>query len=206
MGEQTPQVWAHCANVKIVAATTTTSTTPGLTPPTPPPGEGDEDQHMHETWEAFPDHVCRLHAGDTSHDGGGSIDHKGHELDIYTIDACKFQCMQELDCKGVEFHPHTHHCEIWSEPIGFTLQKPGYQCHKLAKKSSKLLLAETNGQPVLAETSRHTWASLHMAIVSGIATAAVLSVAAMAVRRMARSTASQVELYSDQEAAQTPVD
>merc|ERR1712032_956308 len=203
--EQTPQVWAHCANVKIVEPTTTTTTSRGQTTTTRvclPPDECQDDQHMHEKWEAHPESVCRLHEGDTSHDGGGSIDHKGHMLDSHNIETCKFACMQEASCKGVEFHPEQHHCEIWNEDIGFILKKPGYQCHKLTKRPS-ILLAETNGHPVVVEPQRRIWATLHMAIVPGIATAAVL--AAMAVRRMVCSTTSRLEPCSDEEGEQTLV-
>jgi len=193
--EQTEQVWAHCADVKIVDSITATTT---LRPTLPP-----DDQHMLWEWEAHSDSVCRLHQGDTSHNGGGTIDHKGHLLDSFSLDTCKFACMQEVNCTGIEFHEDHHHCEIWSEDIGHILKKSGFICQKLTKRIHPISAAETKGQPVVADIPRHTWATMHMATASGIAAATVLAVAVMAVRRMARSTTSQVELLSDMEAEQT---
>jgi len=154
-------------------------------------------------WEAHSDSVCRLHQGDTSHNGGGTIDHKGHLLDSFSLDTCKFACMQEVNCTGIEFHEDHHHCEIWREDIGHILKKSGFICQKLTKRIHPISAAETKGQPVVADIPRHTWATMHMATASGIAAATVLAVAVMAVRRMARSTTSHVELLSDMEAEQT---
>jgi len=204
--EQTPQVWAHCADVKIVDSTTVTTTQK----PVVPPDEGDEDDHMLLEWEAHENSVCRLSENDKTTNGQGTIGHRGHVLESFSLETCKFVCTQEKDCRGVEFRQEGNHCEVWSENIGYV--KPGktsWSCHILTrKKSSRLLLvskAESKGQPTTAAVPRATWPIMRIAIVSGTVTAAISAVAAVAVRRMVRSVTLHRELWSDAEAEQALV-
>jgi len=183
--EQTPQVWAHCADVRIVDSVTTTTTTK-------------TSKHVSFEWEAHTDSVCRLHQNDQSHDGGGTIGHRGHLMDMFSLDACKFACQGEPDCKGIEFHPDgdDKHCEVWSEDIGHIKQKKGYTCQILKKRPDDVMFgfkAEIKGQPAVAEVPTRTWAIMRNSTVAGTAVAAVLALAVVVVRRMAHSTWSDNE-------------
>jgi len=149
-------------------------------------------KHVSFEWEAHVDSVCRLDENDKTTNGRGTIGHRGHLLDMFSLDACKFACMQEIDCTGIEFHPDGSgsHCEVWSKNIGHVSRRPGYTCQILKKRPARLSFASKaliKDQPAVAEVPRGAWSDVRMATVAGTAAVAVLALAVAVVPRVARS-------------------
>jgi len=73
--------------------------------------------------------ACRLSSEDNSSDAMGTI--QLHE-NVGSVIACKNLCEAYDLCIGVEYQTETGHCELWTQPIGYTVPKEAYVCMTLA--------------------------------------------------------------------------
>mmetsp|Transcript_154326 Transcript_154326/g.374611 ORF Transcript_154326/g.374611 Transcript_154326/m.374611 type:complete len:539 (-) Transcript_154326:117-1733(-) len=84
--------------------------------------------------------ACRADVDDLSIDGRGTaIKLEG----VSDMALCKTICTQSSVCSGVEFAVEDGVCEIWTRPIGFTVDAPGYECWGLMRRASAAAPAPT---------------------------------------------------------------
>mmetsp|Transcript_28017 Transcript_28017/g.77065 ORF Transcript_28017/g.77065 Transcript_28017/m.77065 type:complete len:653 (-) Transcript_28017:199-2157(-) len=110
-----------------------------------------------------PGTVCRMGVWDTTTDGFHSavVTHAAP-----TLEDCKRECVQLYRdvCHGVEFGKRTefkgsHHCEMWTTPVGWYVHQPGYECAVRERpagglrSSEDVALAQTTTQEFTGVTS-----------------------------------------------------
>jgi len=167
--EQTPQVWSHCSNIKVVPG-------PSETWRESKPRLDEQDQHNLAKWEKIPGRACAAHTGDTSKRAGGS----GHKVNrkAENVEVCMWYCEQEIDCTGIAFAEHLTHCEIWTEPITHDVPAKGFTCMKKVKAHSLQRLFLQKGEELGTSTASQSvtiGVAVFAALVAMISMAAVIS-------------------------------
>jgi len=104
---------------------------------TPPPGRSG----TFEAVDGASDRACR---GATGGDNLGSY-YKLSATGKASMDACKTACMQDMDCKGIEFSPGR--CEVWVRPEGIQASAAlaGFACYRFVDPSISTTTAFPEG-------------------------------------------------------------
>eukprot|EP00928_Gymnodinium_smaydae_P008081 TRINITY_DN12916_c0_g3_i1.p1 TRINITY_DN12916_c0_g3~~TRINITY_DN12916_c0_g3_i1.p1 ORF type:complete len:492 (+),score=41.70 TRINITY_DN12916_c0_g3_i1:276-1751(+) len=74
--------------------------------------------------------ACRLDKSDTTTNGKGSV----KVIQPVTFAECVSKCKTESNaCTGIEYGYGGKRCELWTKPIGYVLDRGGFECLNLAK-------------------------------------------------------------------------